>query len=471
MHIHKSVITLTCILWSMLLFSQGPSEEEDKHFIHIDASREQWTISPYINGSHFVYAFENDRLYEDEQIAEWMRRSGVHVIRWPGGTAVQHYHWDDLNGIAFREDSWDPDYNQQAKDPSEFMDLDEFIAYCRKVGAEPMVGVNIRSGRVYNRDADGLDEAKRLIEYCKKNDYNVKYWYIGNEGYASGFSSSLYTEYVDKYAKVLRSVDPDIVIIGDWKFGPRRKNRFYHSIDIVRESEHIDMMEYHEKWGNPWGLQSGHSFNDWKNEFPIYNGALSDYIRRFRHEMREIGKSHIKIGFNEWGIGEFPGGTPFEYALIAADYLLEMYRNDVYMACYWNLNMGSKDTRVFVTNEDNSRVAYFNPVALVFEMLGDARKQTFLYADCTRKDVYGFAAKNKADGKITLYLLNKSDDINNVELMVENFDFVQDRVHIQSLKDPGVIENHYITNGSNSNTITFDLLPLSFNKIELNAYP
>ena len=30
-------------------------------------------------------------------------------------------------------------------------------------------------------------------------------------------------EYIDMYASVLKSVDPDITIIGDWKFGPVKK--------------------------------------------------------------------------------------------------------------------------------------------------------------------------------------------------------------------------------------------------------
>jgi len=68
--------------------------------ISVRASAPQWRISKYLTGMHFVYAFERDVLYADERIAQWMRRAKVGIIRWPGGTAVQHYHWDSLNGIA-----------------------------------------------------------------------------------------------------------------------------------------------------------------------------------------------------------------------------------------------------------------------------------------------------------------------------------------------------------------------------------
>jgi len=99
--------------------------------IRVDADQPKWTISKYLTGSHFVYAFERDSLYRDERIAAWMRRSKVGVIRWPGGTAVQTYHWDKLNGIAFKADTWNPKYAAAPKHASEYMDLDEYIAYCK----------------------------------------------------------------------------------------------------------------------------------------------------------------------------------------------------------------------------------------------------------------------------------------------------------------------------------------------------
>ena len=75
--------------------------------IAVDASMPQWQISRYLTGMHFVYGFEHDSLYRDEHIADWMRRAKVGIIRWPGGTAVQTHHWDRLNGISFKADTWD----------------------------------------------------------------------------------------------------------------------------------------------------------------------------------------------------------------------------------------------------------------------------------------------------------------------------------------------------------------------------
>ncbi|MFT5256899.1 MAG: alpha-L-arabinofuranosidase [Arenicella sp.] len=302
----NNYIFLIFTLTATLLFSQ---EEPEAKFLKnkadfldsiplvmVNASETQRTISKYLTGSHFVYAFENDSLYKDIRIQEWMKESKKATIRWPGGTVVQYYYyyyyWDDLNGVPFKNDSWDPDYDGEKKAGYNYKDLDEYIAFCRKVNSELMVAVNIRSGKEFNMHERSLDDAKRLLTYCKEKQYNVKFWYIGNEGYAKGFSALKYPEYIDMYADVLKSVDPNIKIVGDWKMGPYKKNRFQESIDVAKASKSIDVMEFHEKWGNVWGLKSGFTMEEWRNELPIYNSKLTTLIRRFKEEMQKDNKKH-----------------------------------------------------------------------------------------------------------------------------------------------------------------------------------
>ena len=354
---------------SFLSFAQS-EQPNDKVYVRLDIENPLNTISKYLTGSHFVYAVESDELYQDERISQWMKNSKVGTIRYPGGTVVMAYHWDSLNGIPFKADSWDPGYNSQSIDPADFMDVDEYIAFCRKVNAEPMLGVNILSGKKYNREEEALEEARRLIKHCKDNNYRVKFWYIGNEGYAKGFSAIEYAEYVDKYAEVLKSVEPNIVIIGDWKLGPIAKNRFNGCIEVVKNSRHIEVLEVHEKWGNEWGLASGHSMEDWKTEFPLYDGKLGMYTQRFHWEMDRIGKPHIKFGHNEWGLGNIRGNSKHENALLVSDFLIEIFRNDVFMANYWNLNMGNEQSKILHTKD--GQLIELNPVAGIFEMFASA---------------------------------------------------------------------------------------------------
>ena len=437
--------------------------------MRLDAGRAKWTVSKYLTGSHFVYACEPDALYRDERIAAWMRRSKVGVIRWPGGTAVQSYHWDNLNGIPFKVDSWDPKYNAVPKKASGYMDLDEYVTYCRRVGAEPMVGVNIKSGKLFNRQADSLDEARRLIEYCRDKKYRVKHWYIGNECYI-GFGHKAYAAQIDKYAKILKSVDPKITIVADWKFGPESKRRFAQCLDIVRKSEHVDIMEIHEKWGNQWGLASGKTLADWRKQFPIYNGKLGAFIRKFHQELAGTNRSHVKLGFNEWGLGGVPGGDAFDHALIAADFMIELFRNRVHQACYWNLNMGAGPARVLVRGRGESKdtLKSLNPVSHVFEMYAHALGAQLIELTSSRRDVYGFAVRDAEKKTLHIYLLNKIAA--NVSLKIDIAGSAQREVAVQteSFTRPGdKLKTSEPVTFSAKRRPAVTLRPWSFNRITI----
>jgi len=415
--------------------------------LSVNVSEGRHTITPYLNGAHFVYGAEQDNLYKDERIADWMRRAKVKTIRWPGGTAVMTYHWDALTGDNFGPDRWDKvNYVEKNIPAFEYMDLDEYIAYCRKVDAEPMVGVNIKSGRQYRTDAEGLDEARRLIQYCKDKNYGVKLWYIGNEGYAKGFSPEMYAKYIDMYAEVLKEVDPGITIIGDWKFGPEVKNRFEESMTIIKLSKHLDIMEYHEKWGNECGLAGGRTLEEWKSEFPLYNGKFDYYCKEFFERVKLMGK-HTKLAFNEWGVGGNLGGTAHSYALLVADYMLLMMRHDIYSACYWNMNMGqgSKDNRVFTTKSKGAELEKFNPVAKVFELTASALETTYLELKSTDKRVYGVATYDEKNKELQLYLLNKSSKSQDVKLNLAGAEVIG-RMHFNSFDESGNVVQQTIRN-------------------------
>ena len=78
------------------------------------------------------------------------------LLRWPGGNFVSGYHWPD--GVGPRDErprrielAW------HAEESNRF-GTDEFIAYCRELGAEPYICVNMGTGT--------MDEAQAWVEYC-----------------------------------------------------------------------------------------------------------------------------------------------------------------------------------------------------------------------------------------------------------------------------------------------------------------
>lgn len=423
-------------------------------------------VSEYLTGSHFVYGEEPDHLYEDVRIADWMKAAKVRIIRWPGGTAVSNYHWNDLNGISFDTDTWDPNYDDGYMPESDYMDLDEFIAYCRTVGAEPMVGININSGKKYNRKQDSLDEARALIQYCKENNYDVQYWYIGNESFTCGFGASLYAQYIDEYAMVLKSVNPDITIVGDWSFGPEDMGRYDQAMTIVRESEHLDILEMHEKWGSGWGLSSdfGVTFAEWQSESGLYDGKYREYMVRFHEDVRAMGKD-VRLGMNEWGLGNTQA-TEFQNGLIVADNLIEMARGDVATACYWNLNMGAMATMILQKIWTNGyatldRIGY---IGNVFKLFAPAGGQIILDLESETSGIFGFAVKSKTEQSVELYVLNKLDEDRNLEINIRGLSGSEYSCVKQTYKQPGdIVETAEIPLANGVSHLTLE--GLSFSRI------
>lgn len=149
------------------------------------------------------------------------------IIRWPGGCFASPYRWKD--GIG-------PQHKRRAT-PRELWDdldinslgTDEFIALCRKVGAEPLIVVNIGTPQ-WNDDAethDFLQDALDWIEYCNgpatskwgkvraanghPEPYNVKYWEIDNETWGMGVDN--YIAAVKRFAQAMRQADPSIELV------------------------------------------------------------------------------------------------------------------------------------------------------------------------------------------------------------------------------------------------------------------
>src|SRR5262249_299655 len=80
-------------------------------------------------------------------------------IRWPGGNVAQDYHWQWGVGPRDERATWINLSWKNEPEPSDF-GTDEFIRFCRNVGAEPSITVNVEG-----RGAT-VEEAAAWVEYC-----------------------------------------------------------------------------------------------------------------------------------------------------------------------------------------------------------------------------------------------------------------------------------------------------------------
>jgi alpha-L-arabinofuranosidase len=153
----------------------------------------------------------------------YLKELGIEIARWPGGNFVSAYDWRD--GIGDRDRR--PPRRELAWSGMESNDMgiDDFVAFCRLIGAEPYLAVNSGLGDAHSA-AEEVEyvngpATSRLGRLRASNGhpapYGVKIWGVGNEMYGPWQWGHLsITQYPDKHnlmVKAMRKVDPTIKII------------------------------------------------------------------------------------------------------------------------------------------------------------------------------------------------------------------------------------------------------------------
>ena len=147
-------------------------------------------------------AMWDGNLHQNTDVINKVRASGVAVMRFPGGSTSDGYHWQDY-------DPGNPS-NQWSTNAT------EFIQFVRAVGAEPMFTANFGSGTA--------QEAADWVHFTNvEHDWDVKYWEVGNEVYGSWETSWTHdaTEYVlgdathdgfNAFCQAMKAVDSSILV-------------------------------------------------------------------------------------------------------------------------------------------------------------------------------------------------------------------------------------------------------------------
>ena len=136
--------------------------------------------------------FEPDHPTADEHgfrrdVLDLVRELGPTVVRYPGGNFVSGYRWEDGVGPVDQRPRR-LDLAWHAVETNAF-GTGEFVTWCREVGAEPMLAVNLGTR--------GMQQAVDLLEYCNHpggtrlsdlrrqhgaaEPYDVRLWCLGNE--------------------------------------------------------------------------------------------------------------------------------------------------------------------------------------------------------------------------------------------------------------------------------------------------
>jgi alpha-L-arabinofuranosidase len=174
-------------------------------------------------------------------LVEALRTIKPSVIRWPGGCFADSYDWRD--GVGPRErrpkrtNFWadDPGLRKLGDVPATYdpnaFGTSEFARFCRLVGAQPYLAVNVRSlpARVFdewlefcNAPAGSTTWAGARAAAGDRDPYGVPFWGIGNEAWGCGGNFTP-EEYAEEYRRFTTWAVPrygvDLAFIGSGPSG------------------------------------------------------------------------------------------------------------------------------------------------------------------------------------------------------------------------------------------------------------
>ncbi len=160
----------------------------------------------------------------DPDVVRLLKESRLPLLRWPGGNFVSGYHWRDGVGpvdarLTLPNPAWDGlEFN--------LFGTDEFLAFCRAVGCEPLICVNAGNGTAA--------EAAAWVEYCNgapdtpmgrlraanghPEPYRVTHWEIGNEIYGrwqvSWTTPAGNADRYRRFREAMLAADPALKLLG-----------------------------------------------------------------------------------------------------------------------------------------------------------------------------------------------------------------------------------------------------------------
>lgn len=324
--------------------------------ISVDAGKSLGQVSPYVYGQFIEYMGKciDGGIYEEgsplsdslgirTDVLEKVRELAPTMLRFPGGTVVKTLHWED--GVGPRE-------QRRAKKNLVWGGINtfhfgtcEFIDYCRQVGCEPVLVVNIATGTP--------DEAANWVDYCNgtgdtyyanlrrqhgyPEPFHVKYWALGNEEAAEPDAgrhqnAQRYVEDMWQFIKLMKLTDPSIQLIANGESG----NWDWTKTALRGLDGAVDYVSYHAYVGTDGGRPYSlfRKINDQDRSIgkfaEMVKATVPDTVRNWKKWYRFPHRTQpVRIALDEWGIWEYqepPYGTTNTYE----------WRHGLATACFLN---------------------------------------------------------------------------------------------------------------------------------------
>jgi alpha-N-arabinofuranosidase len=248
-----------------------------------------------------------------KDVLEEIRKLNVPIVRYPGGNFVSGYNW--LDGVGPKQDRprvLDKAWNSM--NSNEF-GTNEFMAWCKAAGTQPLMGLNLGTGTP--------EEAAALVEYCNvdkgtrwsdlrrkhgvADPHRVQHWCLGNEmdgPWQIGHMSAIdYGLKAADAARQMRYVDHDLTLVACGSSGPGMPTYLEFDRQVLEQCyEYVDAISLHRYFSNTAQETGGDSAKflalNLSMEKQIAEvAAVCDFVRG-----RLRSKKKLWLSFDEWNV-------------------------------------------------------------------------------------------------------------------------------------------------------------------------
>jgi len=248
-----------------------------------------------------------------KDVLEEIRKLNVPIVRYPGGNFVSGYNWLDGVGPAKErprvlDKAWNALNNNQ-------FGTNEFLAWCKAAGTEPLLAVNLGTGTP--------EEAAALVEYCNvekgtrwsdlrrkhgvAEPHRVQHWCLGNEmdgPWQIGHMPA--AEYGLKAAdagRQMRYVDRELTLVACGSSGPGMNTYLEWDRTVLEQCyPYVDAISLHRYFSNEGAETGGDS-----SKFLALNlsmerqiaevASVCDFVRG-----RLKSPKKLWLSFDEWNV-------------------------------------------------------------------------------------------------------------------------------------------------------------------------
>lgn len=416
---------LSLATFALLVFTNSFAQKKQEHTIKIytDSILNHLPNNPI--GINMDYFMDDDNYLKPQvSTADALKKMGVKYLRYPGGNKSDFYFFSKppyqksqptlartgKGAVGGRITTLNENFTDFAEDPLGF---DEFMALCKKVGAEPVIVVAADEylkkyplGSTWSNRDQLITHAKEWVRYANfKKKYAIKYWMIGNESWHESnpnSSAEIYAQDVVDFSKAMKEIDPSILII------PNGNNQTWWDTLFTKASGFFDAV-----------CISNYPIHNYSNGYKTYQDTVQSFVNNVNLAKNAIAKyvpTNLQKDFkiivaeygpfdwtNEWTHINNMGLAMANFEIIGQ----QLLEPKIDFSCFWNtrwINNATKNDAYDALDRNGNINAIGMSLFIWANNMGDNMLKTN-----NTPSLKTFASVDVKAKRLFLYVVNKSD--------------------------------------------------------------